>query len=165
MRAVDLHRVAVDCADIGTQILQNFQAHGNVRNLGDIFNATDPVHQKGSGDNGNSSILCAADFNFSKQGLSTLYNIFCQNIDPLFKQLTAKPFFGKDSLPARRHFIPALCRRTVMTYKISISYLCLKCKRFLREIAAEVNGFAADLNWNGGKCQFSAVTAPVIQLT
>ena len=84
----------------------------------------DSVHQQSGRDNGNSSVLGAADFYFSKQGLSALYNIFCQDVDPLFKQLNGrKPFFGKDSLPARRRFIPALCRRTAMTYEISIPYL------------------------------------------
>ena len=70
--AVDLHRVAVDGADVGAQLLQDTQAKGHVGDLGDVFNTADAVHHEGGGDNGNSGILRADDLYFTKQGFSTL---------------------------------------------------------------------------------------------
>ena len=141
--AVDLHRVAVDAADTGTQVLQDFQAKGNVGDLGDVFDAADAVHQKGGGDDGNSGILCAADLYFSKQGFSALYNIFRQDGDPLFKRLTAvgcalvktvcpsggasyrRPAYGDAAAVYGNH---TAWRHT---HTLSIAHLTRKCKRFL----------------------------------
>ena len=39
MGAVDLHRVAIDCTDVGTQLFQNLQTQRHIGDLGNIFNA------------------------------------------------------------------------------------------------------------------------------
>ena len=83
--AVNLHRVGIDGADGSAQTLQDAKAHGHIGDLGDIFNAADPVHHQGGGDDGDSGVLCTADLHFTKQGFSTLDNIFRQDLDPLFK--------------------------------------------------------------------------------
>ena len=57
MAAVDLHRVAVQHPDIGPQLLQNGKQQRYVADLGDILNAADPVHQQGSGDDGNGGVF------------------------------------------------------------------------------------------------------------
>ena len=75
---VDLHGVGIDAADHGTQTLQNPQTQRHVGDLGDVFDAADPVHQKGGGDNGNSGIFRAADLYFTKQRLSAANQILCQ---------------------------------------------------------------------------------------
>ena len=77
---VNLHRVAVHSADLRPQMLQDFQAHGHIGDLRQIFNPADAVHQQSGRNNRNSGILRAADLYFTKQGLSTLYNILCQNL-------------------------------------------------------------------------------------
>lgn len=107
--AVDLHRVAVDGADLSAQLLQNLQAAGHIGNLGNVFNTAGAVHHQGGGNNGNSGVFCAGDLYFTKQGFSTLYNIFCQSTLP---SLQGTFFCGgkpccKDSLPGRCRFIPA----------------------------------------------------------
>ena len=91
MAAVHLHGVAVQAADPRAQLLQNAEAQRHVGNLGDVFNAADPVHQQRGGDDGHGGVFRAADLDFAKQGCSALYNIFCQWIDPLFKQQFAGP--------------------------------------------------------------------------
>ena len=83
--AVDLHGVGIDAADMGPQLLQNFQAQRHIGDLGNVFNAAHAVHHQGGGNNGNSGIFGTADLYFTKQGRSTLYNIFCQVRYPLFK--------------------------------------------------------------------------------
>ena len=78
MGAVDLHRVGIDGTDTGAQLLQNFQAHSHIGDLGDIFNTAHAVYQQCGGDDRDRGILGAADLHFAKQGLTALYNIFCQ---------------------------------------------------------------------------------------
>jgi hypothetical protein len=87
-------------ADTRPEILQDFQAHGHVGYLGNIFNAADPVHQKGGGNDSNGGVFGAADLDFSKQGLSALYYIFRQNIEPLFKFLAAANDLWTQSAPS-----------------------------------------------------------------
>ena len=89
--AVHLHGVAVDAADPRAQLLQNAEAQRHIGNLGDVLNAADSVHQQRGGDDGDGGVFRAADFHFAEQGRSALYDIFCQNIDPLFKQQFAGP--------------------------------------------------------------------------
>ena len=86
MAGVNLHRVAVDGTDVGTQLFQNAQTERHVGNLGNILNAANPVHQKGGGDDGNGGIFRAADFDLSKQGLSALYNILSQSLTLSLKE-------------------------------------------------------------------------------
>ena len=108
--AIDLHRVAVDGADGSAQLLQDLQAQRHIGDLGDVFDPAGAVHQQGGGDNGNGGVFSAADLNFTKQGFSALYNIFCQSIYPLFKAhsfVAAMPSASADSLPGRCRFIPA----------------------------------------------------------
>ena len=38
-----------------------------------------PVHQQGGGDDGHSSVLCAADLNFAEQGMSAVNYILLQD--------------------------------------------------------------------------------------
>ena len=83
---VDLHRVAVDDADAGAQMLQDLQGQRHIGDLGDVLDAADPVHQKGGGENGHGGVFGAADLYFTKQGMTTLYNILRQSRYPLFKR-------------------------------------------------------------------------------
>ena len=83
---VDLHCMAVDDADAGTQMLQNLQGQRHIGDLGDIFDPADPVHQQSGGNDGNGGVFGAADLYFTKQGMTTLYNILCQSRYPLFKR-------------------------------------------------------------------------------
>ena len=78
--------MAVDDADAGTQMLQNLQGQRHIGDLGDIFDPADPVHQQSGGDDGNGGVFGAADLYFTKQGMTTLYNILCQSRYPLFKR-------------------------------------------------------------------------------
>ena len=39
------------------QLLQNGEQQRHVADLGDVFNAADPVHQQGGGDDGNGGIF------------------------------------------------------------------------------------------------------------
>ena len=52
---VDLHCMAVDDADAGTQMLQNLQGQRHIGDLGDIFDPADPVHQQSGGNDDNGS--------------------------------------------------------------------------------------------------------------
>ena len=81
MAAVDFHRMTVDGADGGAQLLQNLQNRRYIGNLGDIFNAADAVHQDGGGNDGHGCVLRAADLHFAEKGLTAVYDIFCQNYD------------------------------------------------------------------------------------
>ena len=67
--AVDLHCMAVDDADAGTQMLQNLQGQRHIGDLGDIFDPADPVHQQSGGNDGNGGVFGAADLYFTKQGM------------------------------------------------------------------------------------------------
>ena len=79
---VDLHRVGIDAANGGAQALQDPQAQRYVGDLGDVFNAANPVHQKGGGDDGNSSVFGAADLYFTKERLAAANQILrqCRNL-------------------------------------------------------------------------------------
>ena len=86
MGAVDLHRVAIDCTDVGTQLFQNLQTQRHIGDLGNIFNAADTVHHQCGGDDGNGGVFRAADIYFTKQGRTALYYILCQIVYPLLKR-------------------------------------------------------------------------------
>ena len=93
MAAVDFHHMGIDAANIGAQLLQNLQAHGDIGDLGNVFNPADAVHQQGGGDDCNGGVFGTTDFYFTKQGSSTLYNIFSQNLT----------LFSRHSLLWRQH--------------------------------------------------------------
>ena len=76
--AVNLHSMPVHAANIGTQIFQDFETKGDIRDLRNIFDSADTVYQKRGGNNGDSGVFGTADLYFPKQGSSALYNIFCQ---------------------------------------------------------------------------------------
>ena len=75
---VDLHRVAVQDADAGAQLLQNGEEQGHVADLGDVLNAAGAVHQQGGGNNGDGGVLCAADGHFAKQRMAAMDHVFVQ---------------------------------------------------------------------------------------
>jgi hypothetical protein len=74
--------VGIDAADSSAQTFQNTQTEGDIRDLGDIFNAANPVHQKGGGDNGHSSVFGTADLYFTKERLAAANYILrqCRNL-------------------------------------------------------------------------------------
>lgn len=74
--AVDLNGGFIDKSDLCAQILENGKEHVSVAYLGHIFNAANSVYQKSSGDNGNSCVLCAADFDLTLEFFAAVYNIF-----------------------------------------------------------------------------------------
>ena len=80
---VDVHGGAVDGADVRPQLLEDLENQSHVADLGNIFNAAYPVHQKGGGDDGDSGVFGAADGDASTKGLSALNVIFCQIWHPL----------------------------------------------------------------------------------
>ena len=100
--AVDLHRVAVQHADTGAQLLQNGEEQGHVADLGDVLDAADTVHQQGGGNDGDGGIFCTADGHFAKQRMAAMDNVFVQS-----KSLFSG---GQQALipvcPERRNFIP-----------------------------------------------------------
>lgn len=49
MAGVNLHRVAVDGTDVGTQLFQNAQTERHVGNLGNILNAANPSTRRAAG--------------------------------------------------------------------------------------------------------------------
>ena len=75
---VDLHRMAVQDADAGAQLLQNGEEQGHVADLGDVLNAAGAVHQQGGGNNGDGGVLCAADGHFAKQRMAAMDHVFVQ---------------------------------------------------------------------------------------
>ena len=74
MGAVDLHRVAIDCTDVGPQLFQNLQTQRHIGDLGNIFNAADTVHHQRGGDDGDGGVFRTADGNLSGQSFSAPYN-------------------------------------------------------------------------------------------
>ena len=76
--AVELHRVAVQHADAGAQLLQNGEEQGHVADLGDVLDAADAVHQQGGGDDGDGGVLRAADGYFAEQRMAAVDNVFVQ---------------------------------------------------------------------------------------
>ena len=139
MATIDLHRVAVDGADAGSQLLQDLQAKGHVGDLGDVLNAADAVHQQGGGDDGHGGVFGAADLYFTKQGFSTLYNILCQNDLPSLQKAlfcggkTSQKQFAR---PVRLH--TGENTRTENNFprgnlhSFNIPYWAVKCKPFLK---------------------------------
>ena len=77
--AVNFKCVLVDGTDIGTQLLEDLHDYGDVTDLRDIFNTAAAIHQEGGGDDGHSSVLCAADLNFAEQGMSAVNYILLQD--------------------------------------------------------------------------------------
>lgn len=55
--AVNLHSMPVYAANIGTQIFQDFETKGDIRDLRNIFDSADTVYQKRGGNNGDSGVL------------------------------------------------------------------------------------------------------------
>ena len=86
MTGVNFHSMAVDGANVSPQLFQNAQTERHIGNLRNVFNAANPVHQKGGGDDGNGGVFRAADFDLSKQGLSALYNILSQSLTLSLKE-------------------------------------------------------------------------------
>ena len=82
---VDLHRGAVDGAHVRPQLPEDLEDQGHIADLGNIFNAADPVHQQGGGDDGDSGVLGSADLNGSMERMSALNQIFGQSCT-LFKR-------------------------------------------------------------------------------
>ena len=91
MAAVDLHRVSVQHPDAGPQLLQNGEQQRHVADLGDVFNAADPVHQQGGGDDGNGGIFCAADGDLAHQRTAAMNDILIQNRHPLLGSVEICP--------------------------------------------------------------------------
>ena len=77
--AVDLHSIFIDQTDIGAQFLQDTQNQSNVADLRDIFDPANAVDQKSRRENGNSSVLCAADLNCTVKRLFAVDYIFLQS--------------------------------------------------------------------------------------
>ena len=77
--AVDLHRVTVQHADVGAQLLQNGEEQGHIADLGNVFDAADTVHQQGGGNDGDGGIFCTADGHFAKQRTAAMDNVFVQS--------------------------------------------------------------------------------------
>ena len=73
--AVQLHRVAVQNPDLGAQLLQNGEEQRHVADLRHVFNAANAVHQQGGGDDGNGGVLCAADGDLAKQGMTAVDHV------------------------------------------------------------------------------------------
>ena len=80
---VDVHRGAVDGADVRTQLLKDLEDQRHVADLGDILNAAHPVHQQRGGDDSDSGVFGAADGDGPGERLSALNVILCQNRHPL----------------------------------------------------------------------------------
>ena len=76
--AVDFHRVTVQYADAGAQLLQNGEEQGHVADLGDVLDAADAVHQQSGGDDGDGGVFRAADGHFAKQRTAAVDNVFVQ---------------------------------------------------------------------------------------
>ena len=74
--AVDLHVGGVEVADGRAEALKNLQKGGHVGNLGDIFDAADAVYQQRGGDDGNGSVLRAADVNLAMERTTAADNVF-----------------------------------------------------------------------------------------
>ena len=77
--AVNFKCVLIDGTDIGTQLLEDLHDYGDVADLRNIFNTAAAIHQEGGGDDGHSSVLCAADLNFAEQGMSAVNYILLQD--------------------------------------------------------------------------------------
>ena len=140
---VDLHRVAVDDTDARAQMLQNLQGQRHIGDLGDVLDPADPVHQQRGGENGDSSVLGAADLYFTKQGMTTLHNILCQSRYPLFKRrflLWRHPCFSikQCARPVRLHTSKRPGKAAEISARKSshtqtIPYPRIKCKPFLQD--------------------------------
>ena len=78
--AVDLHGVGIDGPDARAQIFQDPEAQRHVRDLGDVLNAADTVHQQGGGDDGHGGVLGAADGDLAVQGSTAVDNYFLQEL-------------------------------------------------------------------------------------
>ena len=81
--AVNVHRGAVDGADICPQLLKDLEDQRHIADLGDIFNTAHPVHQQCGGDDSDSGVFGAADGDGPGERLSALNVILCQNRHPL----------------------------------------------------------------------------------
>ena len=71
--------------DVRPQLPQDLEDQGHIADLGNIFNAADPVHQQGGGDDGDSGVFGSADLNGSMERMSALNQIFGQSCT-LFKR-------------------------------------------------------------------------------
>ena len=118
--AVDLHRVGVEEADAGAQLLQDLQAQGHVRDHGDVLNAADAVHHQGGGNDGHGGVLGAADGDLAEKRLAAAYQILsCQSPEPLFSLGSA----GGRRLPQR----PASVRGIQAQFSPAPPPSCGKC--------------------------------------
>ena len=70
MGAVHVHRGPVHRLHVGAQLPQNLEDQRNVADLRNVFNAADPVHHQGGGNNGNSGVFRSADLDGPMEGLA-----------------------------------------------------------------------------------------------
>ena len=81
---VNLHRRTVDAANAGTQGFQNFQGHGDIADVREIFNTANAFRQNDGGQNRYRGIFRAADLHFTVQTVTA--------DDPKFFQPCFPPF-------------------------------------------------------------------------
>ena len=99
--AVKLHVAAVEHADLRTELLEDFQQHGHVADLGDILDAAHAVHQKGGGQDSNSGVFRAADMDFAEERRAALNDILGHEDTSLLQYFTGRKAAvrrGRDAL-------------------------------------------------------------------
>ena len=76
IRAVNFHIRGVQEAYIRAEPIQNLQQHRHIRNLRNVLNTHNAVHQKRGGDDGDRGILCAADVHLTVERATASNDIF-----------------------------------------------------------------------------------------
>ena len=79
MAAVDLHSVAIQHADTGTQLLQHGEEQRHIADLGNILNAANAIHQQCCGDDAHGGVFRTADGHLAKQGAAATNHILIQS--------------------------------------------------------------------------------------
>ena len=79
MAAVDLHSVAIQHADTGTQLLQHGEEQRHIADLGNILNAANAIHQQCCGDDAHGGVLRAGDGHLTEQGAAATNHVFIQS--------------------------------------------------------------------------------------
>ena len=79
-RGIHLDGGTTNGAHLGAHVLKDMNHAGNIRDVRNIFNAAHAVRKDSSGDNSQSSVLCAADRNFSGEPVFADNQKFIQGI-------------------------------------------------------------------------------------
>ena len=85
---IDLHVRGIEKAHVCAETFQNFQKHRHVRDLGDVFDAHNAVHQQRGGNDGDRCVFGAADVHLAVQRTAASNDIFL-HISSLISGITA----------------------------------------------------------------------------